>query len=88
MMSDLTQERCQFEQILGRRVRDLRKRYGWTQHELARRLSMTQHNLSRYERAEYGLSVWQLAQLSCIFHITVESWFIDDAAWQMFVEQL
>lgn len=77
-----------FNKQLGQRVRDLRKRYEWTQQELAERLAMKQHTVSRYETGEYSLSVWQLAQLSNVFAITLQSWFVDDETWQKFVRQL
>lgn len=77
-----------FNKQLGKRVRDLRKRYEWTQQELAERLAMKQHTVSRYETGEYSLSVWQLAQLSNVFAITLQSWFVDDETWQKFVRQL
>lgn len=77
-----------FNKQLGQRVRDLRKRYEWTQQELAERLAMKQHTVSRYETGECSLSVWQLAQLSNVFAITLQSWFVDDETWQKFVRQL
>ena len=84
----VSEDSHEFNRTLGKRVRGLRKRYGWTQQQLAERMKMKQHTVSRYEIGEYGLSVWQLAMLSSVFAITIESWFIDDATWQNFVRQL
>lgn len=78
----------EFNRQLGRRLRDLRKRYGWTQQQLAERASMKQHTVSRYESGEFGMSVWQLALFSDVFAITAGSWFVADTTWQQFVRQL
>lgn len=78
----------EFDKFLGRRVRDVRLRYEWSQSELAQKMKVTQHTVSRYELGQYSLTARQLAQLSAIFSITLDSWLLGEERWQTFVPQL
>lgn len=78
----------EFDEFLGRRVRDLRLRYEWSQSELAQKMKVTQNTVSRYELGQYSLTARQLAQLSAIFSITLDSWLIGEERWQTFVPRL
>ena len=56
----------------GERIRQLRKKKGYTQEELAQALNMDRSVLSRIEAGKYACSVDILAQMSCFFNVSLD----------------
>lgn len=54
------------------RIRELRKRNGWIQAELAAQLNTTQQAVARYETGERGLDVETILALCEIFGVTAD----------------
>ena len=61
----------------GERIRQLRKKKGYTQEELAQALNMDRSVLSRIEAGKYACSVDILAQMSCFFNVSLDYLVLD-----------
>lgn len=66
-------------QLVGRKIRALRKERKLTQTELSGRIGIQQSDLSRMEKGEYRVSLDTLFRILSEFQITVGEFF-DDAA--------
>lgn len=56
----------------GARIRQLRKRSGYTQEELSRKLNMDRSVLSRIETGEYVCPAGTLVELSEMFEVSLD----------------
>ena len=59
--------------VVGKVVRDLRKKRGWSQIELAERTGMHRAHIGAIERGEKDIRMRTLCKLSRIFEITLSS---------------
>lgn len=73
-------------QLVGRKIRELRKRHKLTQTELAARIGIQQSDLSRMEQGEYRVSLDTLFKILAEFDLGVGEFF-DDVARTNFTPQ-
>ena len=66
-------------QLVGRKIRRLRKEHNLTQTELSARIGIQQSDLSRMEKGEYRVSLDTLFRILAEFDVTMGEFF-DDAA--------
>jgi transcriptional regulator with XRE-family HTH domain len=66
-------------QLVGRKIRQLRKEHNLTQTDLATRIGIQQSDLSRMEKGEYRVSLDTLFRLLAEFDVGVGEFF-DDVA--------
>jgi transcriptional regulator with XRE-family HTH domain len=66
-------------QLVGRKIRQLRKEQKLTQTELSRRIGIQQSDLSRMEKGEYRVSLDTLFRILAEFNLSVGEFF-DDVA--------
>ncbi len=66
--------------LVGPRLRQLRKREGLTQSELARQIGIQQSDLSRMEKGEYRVSLDNLFRILAVFGMNVAEFFADTPA--------
>lgn len=64
--------------VLGEKIRQLRKQKGYSQEQLARKLSITQGAVSQWEKNITTPAADQLKSLAEIFEITVDNLLSDD----------
>lgn len=64
---------------VGEKIRELRKKAGLTQYELARRTGIVQSDLSRMETGAYRVSVMALAKILDVLDIKVGEFFGESA---------
>lgn len=64
---------------VGSRLRELRKRRGLTQSELARQIGIQQSDLSRMEKGEYRVSLDNLFRILAVFEMDIAEFFADAA---------
>lgn len=57
---------------VGNRIRDLRKREGWTQTEAAEALKISRQRLSHYELGTREASYETLVELSKVYEVTTD----------------
>jgi transcriptional regulator with XRE-family HTH domain len=71
----MAQEPTQQVELVGRKIRRLRKRRKLTQSQLATRIGIQQSDLSRIERGEYRVSLDTLFRMLAEFRISVGEFF-------------
>jgi len=62
-------------QLVGRKIRQLRKGHRLTQVELSTRLGIQQSDLSRMEKGEYRVSLDTLFKILAEFHLSIGEFF-------------
>jgi transcriptional regulator with XRE-family HTH domain len=62
-------------QLVGRKIRDLRKRHKLTQTELAARIGIQQSDLSRMEQGQYRVSLDTLFKILTEFEMGIAEFF-------------
>jgi len=62
-------------QLVGRKIRQLRKQHHLTQTELSHRIGIQQSDLSRMEKGEYRVSLDTLFKILAEFNLTVGEFF-------------
>jgi len=67
-------------ELVGRKIRKLRKERKLTQSELARRIGIQQSDLSRIERGEYRVSLDTLFRMLAEFKVSVGEFFEEGGA--------
>lgn len=72
-------EKIRQVQLVGRKIRELRKEHKLTQVELSSRLGIQQSDLSRMEKGEYRVSLDTLFKILAEFHMGVGEFFEDVA---------
>jgi transcriptional regulator with XRE-family HTH domain len=70
-----TRHRIQQVELVGRKIRQLRKQRKLTQTELAARIGIQQSDLSRMEKGEYRVSLDTLFRILAEFHMGVGEFF-------------
>ncbi|HEX2254272.1 MAG TPA: helix-turn-helix transcriptional regulator [Thermoanaerobaculia bacterium] len=68
-------ERVRQVQLVGRKIRQLRKQHKLTQTELSSRIGIQQSDLSRMEKGEYRVSLDTLFRILAEFHMGVGEFF-------------
>ncbi len=68
-------EKIRQVQLVGRRIRELRKEHNLTQTELSSRVGIQQSDLSRMEKGEYRVSLDTLFRLLGEFHLSIGEFF-------------
>ena len=66
-------------QLVGRKIRDLRKHHKLTQTELSARIGIQQSDLSRMEKGEYRVSLDTLFRILAEFKMSIGEFFEDVA---------
>jgi transcriptional regulator with XRE-family HTH domain len=66
-------------QLVGRKIRQLRKEHNLTQTELSARIGIQQSDLSRMEKGEYRVSLDTLFRILAEFEVTMAQFFDDQA---------
>ena len=64
-------------QLVGRKIRQLRKEHNLTQTELSARIGIQQSDLSRMEKGEYRVSLDTLFRILAEFQVTMAEFFDD-----------
>lgn len=62
-------------QLVGRKIRELRKRHKLTQTELAARIGIQQSDLSRMEQGQYRVSLDTLFKILAEFEMSISEFF-------------
>ena len=62
-------------QLVGRKIRQLRKQHKLTQTELSSRIGIQQSDLSRMEKGEYRVSLDTLFRILAEFHMSMGEFF-------------
>jgi transcriptional regulator with XRE-family HTH domain len=70
-----TVEKIRQVQLVGRKIRQLRKEHKLTQVELSSRLGIQQSDLSRMEQGEYRVSLDTLFRILAEFQVTIGEFF-------------
>lgn len=70
-------QRIRQVQLVGRKIRQLRKERKLTQTELSTRIGIQQSDLSRMEKGEYRVSLDTLFRLLTEFHVGIGEFFDD-----------
>jgi transcriptional regulator with XRE-family HTH domain len=70
-----TVEKIQQVQLVGRKIRQLRKEHKLTQVELSSRLGIQQSDLSRMEQGEYRVSLDTLFRILAEFRLSISEFF-------------
>jgi transcriptional regulator with XRE-family HTH domain len=70
-------QRIRQVQLVGRKIRQLRKERKLTQTELSLRIGIQQSDLSRMEKGEYRVSLDTLFRLLTEFHVGIGEFFDD-----------
>lgn len=68
-------EKIRQVQLVGRRIRELRKEHRLTQTELSSRVGIQQSDLSRMEKGEYRVSLDTLFRILGEFHMSIGDFF-------------
>lgn len=68
-------EKIRQVQLVGRKIRDLRKEHKLTQVELSARLGIQQSDLSRMEKGEYRVSLDTLFRILAEFKMSIGEFF-------------
>src|SRR4030095_4929488 len=68
-------EKIRQVQLVGRKIRELRKEHKLTQVELASRLGIQQSDLSRMEKGEYRVSLDALFRILAEFKMSIAEFF-------------
>src|SRR5918999_1957982 len=68
-------ERIRQVQLVGRKIRELRKEHKLTQGELSARLGIQQSDLSRMEKGEYRVSLDTLFRILAEFKMSIGEFF-------------
>ena len=71
-------QRTQQVELVGRKIRRLRKERKLTQNDLAARIGIQQSDLSRIERGEYRVSLDTLFRMLAEFKVSVAEFFEED----------
>src|SRR4030095_8352295 len=79
-------EKIRQVQMVGRKIRELRKEHRLTQVELSSRLGIQQSDLSRMEKGEYRVSLDTLFKILAEFDISIGEFF-DEMAKDTFTPQ-
>lgn len=58
--------------MLGQRIRELRKGFGWSQLDLAIRLGITKQTVSNWENDNIQPSIEMLIRLARVFNVTTD----------------
>ncbi len=74
-----TVEKIRQVQLVGRKIRQLRKEHKLTQMELSARLGIQQSDLSRMEQGEYRVSLDTLFRILAEFKMSISEFFEDVA---------
>ena len=74
-----TVEKIRQVQLVGRKIRELRKEHKLTQMELSARLGIQQSDLSRMEQGEYRVSLDTLFRILAEFKMSIGEFFEDVA---------
>jgi len=74
-----TAEKIRQVQLVGRKIRQLRKEHKLTQMELSSRLGIQQSDLSRMEQGEYRVSLDTLFRILAEFKMSIGEFFEDVA---------
>ena len=67
-------------ELVGKKIRRLRKERRLTQNELATRIGIQQSDLSRIERGEYRVSLDTLFRMLAEFQVSVSEFFEEEAS--------
>lgn len=70
-----TQQKVRQIQLVGRKIRQLRKEHKLTQVELSQRLGIQQSDLSRMEQGEYRVSLDTLFRILAEFKMSISQFF-------------
>jgi transcriptional regulator with XRE-family HTH domain len=70
-----TQQKVRQIQLVGRKIRELRKEHKLTQVELSQRLGIQQSDLSRMEQGEYRVSLDTLFRILAEFQMSIGEFF-------------
>ena len=73
------QQKVRQIQLVGRKIRELRKEHKLTQVELSQRLGIQQSDLSRMEQGEYRVSLDTLFRILAEFKMSIGEFFEDVA---------
>lgn len=58
--------------MLGHRINELRRAFGWNQVQLAERLNITKQTVSNWENENIQPSIEMLVKLAELFHVTTD----------------
>ena len=58
--------------LLGRRITELRRAFGWSQVQLAEKLNITKQTVSNWENENIQPSVEMLMRIASLFHVTTD----------------
>lgn len=58
--------------MLGKRIKELRKEFGWTQNELANKINVSQQTIGSWEVGRAEPNNETLSKLSKLFEVTVD----------------
>jgi transcriptional regulator with XRE-family HTH domain len=72
-----TAQRIRQVQLVGRKIRQLRKEHKLTQTELSSRIGIQQSDLSRMEKGEYRVSLDTLFRILAEFRLSIGEFFDD-----------
>jgi transcriptional regulator with XRE-family HTH domain len=76
----MTGPRIRQVQLVGRKIRQLRKQHNLTQTELSNRIGIQQSDLSRMEKGEYRVSLDNLFKILAEFGLSIGEFFDEIAA--------
>lgn len=76
----MTRTRIRQVQLVGRKIRQLRKEHKLTQTELSSRIGIQQSDLSRMEKGEYRVSLDNLFKILTEFGLSIGEFFDEIAA--------
>jgi transcriptional regulator with XRE-family HTH domain len=76
----MTESRTRQVELVGRKIRRLRKERKLTQNDLAGRIGIQQSDLSRIERGEYRVSLDTLFRMLAEFKVSVSEFFEESKA--------
>lgn len=74
-MTDAPPSKPRQVQLVGRKIRELRKRHKLTQTELAARIGIQQSDLSRMEQGQYRVSLDTLFRILAEFEMSISEFF-------------
>lgn len=75
MSAPLANTRVRQVQLVGSKIRQLRKQHKLTQTELSSRIGVQQSDLSRMEKGEYRVSLDTLFRILAEFHVSMGEFF-------------
>ena len=73
-----------YQNIFGKRIYQMRKKYGWKQAELGEKVGLTHKAISTIESGKRGTSVEKLMEFAYLFRVSVDYLLgiTDDPTWR------